>query len=59
MKITCKLGTKNIKVVEVSPNDQLNILLTKLNITDKTAKFIYKGILFLYSNTPPLNFIFL
>ena len=43
MRITCKLGTGNIKVVEVSPNDQLNILLTKLNITDKTTKFIFKG----------------
>ena len=43
MKITCKLGTGNIKVVEVSPDDPLNILLTKLNITDKTAKFIFKG----------------
>ena len=43
MRITCKLGTKNIKVVEVSPNDQLNILLTKLNITNKATKFIFGG----------------
>ena len=42
MKITCKLGTNNIKV-EVSPNDQLNILLTKLNIKNKATKFIFGG----------------
>ena len=42
MKIKCKLGA-NFEVVEVSPNDQLNILLTILNITDKTAKFIFDG----------------
>ncbi len=40
----CKVGTKNIRIVEVSPDDPLNILLTKLNITDRTTKFIYKGI---------------
>ena len=44
IKITCKLGTRNIKVVEVSPEDPLFVLLYKLNISDKTTKFIYKGI---------------
>ena len=43
MKITCKLGSNNTKVVEVSPDDHLYVLLNKLNITDKTAKFIFKG----------------
>ena len=44
MKITVKFGTNNIKVVEVSPEDPLYVLLDKLNISDKTTKFIYKGI---------------
>ena len=43
MKITCKLGPNNTKVVEVSPDDHLYVLLNKLNITDKTTKFIFKG----------------
>ena len=42
--MTFKLSKGNIKVVEVSPNDPLCVLLTKLNINDKTTKFIYKGI---------------
>lgn len=42
MKITCKLGTKT-KVVEVSPNDPLHILLKKLQITDKYTTFIFNG----------------
>lgn len=42
MKITIKFGTQ-IKVVEVSPDDPLYILLNKLNITDKETKFFYKG----------------
>ena len=44
IELMCKIGTKNIRIVEVSPDDPLNILLTKLNITDRTTKFIYKGI---------------
>ncbi len=44
MRITCKMGTKNIKVVEVQPNDYLYILLKKLNISDKNTKFIFNGL---------------
>ena len=43
MKITCKLGTKTTKVVEVSPNDPLQILLEMLQITDKHTKFHFNG----------------
>ena len=43
MRITCKLGRGNIKVVEVSPNDPLYILLDKLNITDKATKIIFNA----------------
>ena len=43
MKITCKLDTKTTKIVEVSPNDPLHILLKKLQITDKYTKFIFNG----------------
>lgn len=42
MKITCKLGTKT-KVVEVSPNDPLHILLKKLQITNKDANLNFHG----------------
>lgn len=43
MKIICKLGTSNIKQVEVQPTEQLEVLLKRLNITDKKTKFMYKG----------------
>ena len=43
MKITCKLGPNNIRIVEVSPDDHLYVLLNKLNITDKKTKFIFEG----------------
>ena len=46
MKIKCKLATGNIIVVEVSPNDQLNILLTILNIKNKAIKFIFDGMVY-------------
>lgn len=44
MRLTCKLGTKNIKVVEVQPHEALYILLNKLSISDKNTKFIFNGI---------------
>lgn len=44
MKIICKLGFTNIKEVEVQPYEQLNVLMTRLNITDNKTKFIYNGI---------------
>ena len=44
MRLTCKLGTRNVKVVEVQITDALYTLLGKLNITDKATKFIFKGI---------------
>ena len=44
VKLKCKLGTNNIKVVEVQPEDQLHILLKKLKITDKSTKFLFNGI---------------
>jgi hypothetical protein len=43
MRIICKLGTSNTKQVEVQPYEQLNVLLSKLNIADKKTKFMYKG----------------
>ena len=44
MRLTCKLGTKNIKVVEVQPFEELHILLKRLNISDKNTKFIFNGV---------------
>lgn len=43
MKLTCKMGTKNTRVVQVEPNDNLYVLLQKLNISDKNTKFIFNG----------------
>ena len=50
MRITCKLGTRNIKVVEVSLDDPLLVLLKKLNIGDKKTKFIFKGVTYSMSS---------
>ena len=47
MRITCKFGNRNIKVVEVSPDDPLHILLKKLNICDKNTKFIFDGVTYI------------
>ena len=38
MRLTCKLGTTNIKVVEVQPFEELH------NISDKNTKFIFNGV---------------
>ena len=43
VKITCKMGIKNLKIVEVQISDPIYVLLDKLNITDKTTKFIFSG----------------
>jgi len=50
MRLTCKIGTKNIKVVEVQPYEPLHILLKKLNIEDKNTKFIFNGITYSMSS---------
>jgi len=41
MRINCKMATHNTKLIEVEPNEKLNVLLERLNITDKKTKFIY------------------
>ena len=38
-----KLGTNNIRFVEVQPNYELYVLLKKLKITDKNSKLIFNG----------------
>ena len=43
MKIQCKLGTNKTITIEVSPNDPLYLLLTKLNLSDTKTKFIFRG----------------
>ena len=43
VKLTCKLRTGNIRVVEVKSYEQINVLLEKFNITDKRTKFMFKG----------------
>ena len=43
IKLSCSLGTNNIKVVEVYPSDYIYVLLEKLDLKDKHLKFIFKG----------------
>ena len=43
IKLSCKLGTNNIKVVEVYPSDHIYVLLKKLDLKDKNSKFTFKG----------------
>ena len=44
MRLTCKMGSRNVKVVDVQLSEPLFVLLTKLNIQDKNTKFIFNGI---------------
>ena len=44
MKLKCKLGSGNVKVVDVQPDDPLYVLLKKLKIEDKRTKFLFNGI---------------
>ena len=48
MKISCKLGKGNIKIVEVSPDDPLYVLFEKLNIKDKGTKLYLMEIFILW-----------
>ena len=43
VKLTFKLGVNKTKVVEVQPDEQINVLFEKLNFTDKKTKFMFKG----------------
>lgn len=55
MRITCKMGTKNIKVVEVQPDEPLYILLRKLSISDKNTKFIFNGVTYSMGSIQTFN----
>jgi len=50
MRLTCKMGSRNVKVVEVQPNDALLTLLCKLNISDKNTKFVFNGMTYSMSS---------
>lgn len=50
MRLTCKMGSRNVKVVEVQPNDALFTLLCKLNISDKNTKFLFNGMTYSMSS---------
>jgi hypothetical protein len=43
VKITCKYGPGNPKIVEVDISQPVSVLAEKLNITDKKTKFLYNG----------------
>jgi hypothetical protein len=47
VKLTCKLGTSDIQIVEVEVTDPLSILKEKLDITDNRTKFIFKGVTYM------------
>ncbi len=47
MLLTCKIGTEDIQIVEVEPNDPILILKEKLDINDNKTKFIFKGITYM------------
>jgi len=55
MRITCKMGTKNTKVVEVQPDEPLYILLRKLSISDKNTKFIFNGVTYSMGSIQTFN----
>lgn len=45
------MGTSSTKAVDVQPYEQVNVLLQRLNISDKKTKFMYKGQTYgMYSN---------
>ena len=46
MKIKFRFNSDLIKEVEVNPNDNINILLNKLDINDRNIKFLFNGIIF-------------
>ena len=43
IKLHCKLGIKNILIIQVLTSDYLNILFSKLNIENKETKLLFKG----------------
>lgn len=44
MKLTCKLGLGNQRIITVDPDDQLYTLIEKLNIKDPKTNLIFQGI---------------
>ena len=46
MKIKFRFNSDLIKEVEVNPNDNINILLNKLDINDRNIKFLFHGKIF-------------
>lgn len=44
IKLDVRIGTNNVKTVYVNPDDQLNVLMGKLGITDKKTVFLQNGI---------------
>ena len=43
MRIFAKINSSTTKVVEVQPDEPVITLITKLNIADKMAKFVFRG----------------
>jgi len=43
IKITCRFGTHNERIISVFPDDHLCILLDKLKLKDRKSKFIFNG----------------
>ena len=43
MKLHCKFGTKNVKIIEVNEDDYIFVLIEKLNLKDRKSKFIFNA----------------
>lgn len=50
IKLQCKLGTGNIKIVSVDTSSPIYVLLDKLKISDKKGKFIFNGQTYIISS---------
>lgn len=47
IQLTCKIGTSDIRIVEVEITEPLSVLKERLNIYDKKTKFIFKGVTYM------------
>lgn len=42
-QLTCLMGDLGTKIVYVNRNDKLSVLMDKLELTDKSTKFVFNG----------------
>ena len=44
IRLTCKLGSRQVRAVSVYSKDPICVLMNKLNLTDKGLKFVFNGV---------------